>query len=295
MEGSALAGTRKPGQTVAPGHMLDTLARVNREIWYRQAQIAFSTASDIAIPVIEDPIRPPAGHYQVGDVNGDGDPFEAAQAADLCRAAWRFSGRPGIPVVNARQLADSAADGLAPPPDFGLWVDGPSPLTGKRGDDLCGFPTRVTRADTAGQFVVLRDHDRLDQPVSALAHELGHTLFLGHGNGLDDDRDGRGQGLPGPRRYDEYCDPDTDVAEDRATPFTTCEASHSLMHRMASCTNLRPLQIETARGVALVAPGAVDGTPRLVVAPPVRAPTPRTRTPTTRGAAPGGARATNPR
>jgi hypothetical protein len=68
--------------------------------------------------------------------------------------------------------------------------------------------------------------------------------------------------MGGPRRYDEFCDPawlipttNTRPAEDEGTP-TPC----SLMHMFACSSKLRPLQIETARGVARVIPGAVDGT-----------------------------------
>ncbi len=34
-------------------------------------------------------------------------------------------------------------------------------------------------------------------PSKLLAHELGHNLFPGHGNGLDDNGDGRPAGMTG--------------------------------------------------------------------------------------------------
>jgi len=58
VEGSDIAGAAKPGQTVPPGDLLKTLGDVNAKIWYPQAQIAFSTATDYAIPVIADPSPP---------------------------------------------------------------------------------------------------------------------------------------------------------------------------------------------------------------------------------------------
>jgi hypothetical protein len=205
--------------------------------------------------------------------------IEPRLAREACARAWRmrFPGRVGVPVINARAFPFDGALGAAPGPANGLYVAGRQNFSGQRGDDLCGFPLRLSKADVSDQFVLTVDQFRLPRPINVLAHELGHTLFLGHGNGLDDDADGRSVGRHGPRRYDEYCDPDwllppqnTLVAEDVGTPVTDCATSSSLMNLSASCTNLQPLQIETARGVALLAPGAVDGTER----PKVKSPGP---------------------
>src|SRR5262249_49662903 len=95
-----------------------------------------------------------------------------------------------------------------------------------------------------------------------LAHELGHTLLLGHGNGLDDNHDGLQPPLSGARRFDQYCDPlalnpsTLDPREDDGTPFTNCVASSSVMEAHAPCNNLQPLQVDQAREVAKLLPGA---------------------------------------
>ncbi len=48
----------------------------------------------------------------------------------------------------------------------------------------------TTRMDS--NFVVINNPTYLTgREVGALAHELGHTLALGHGNGLDDNGDGQ--------------------------------------------------------------------------------------------------------
>ena len=243
-------------------------------MWYPQAQIAFSTATDSAIPVIRDPSPPNGSNGALGDLEVDST-YYPVMAQTACREAWalRYPNRPGIPVVNARSfLRGGATLGVAPQPPNGLYVPGSRHFgSGTRGDALCGSPVQLTPADTADQFVAVFDEARIvgsDSPVTTLAHELGHNLFLGHGNGLDDDGDGGRQDVAGPRRYDEYCDPDwlvppgnTVVAEDVGSP-TPC----SLMQLFACSTTLRPLQVQTARGVARFVPGSVDGQPRPVVA-----------------------------
>ena len=40
------------------------------------------------------------------------------------------------------------------------------------------------------------------EPSKVVAHELGHTLMLGHGNGLDDNADGLLPPTIGIRRFD---------------------------------------------------------------------------------------------
>jgi hypothetical protein len=153
-----------------------------------------------------------------------------------------------------------------------------NPLTGHRGDALCGHPRQLVATDISNAnrfpFVVIVEPQHSSTFVHALAHELGHNLFLGHGNGIDDDRDGKEAGRPGPKRYDEYCDPrgfippaNTVLAEDEITPPVDCETNGSLMRVSGSCLRIRPLQIETARGVAPHMPGFVDATPQIVVAP----------------------------
>ena len=106
IEGSDLAGAAKPGQTVPPGDLLKTLSDVNAKIWYPQAQIAFSTATDYAIPVIADPSPPAVDHQHLGDLDVDFLSIEPQEARDLCRQAWRerFPGRAGHPSHQRAQV-----------------------------------------------------------------------------------------------------------------------------------------------------------------------------------------------
>ena len=192
-------------------------------------------------------------------------------AADLCTQAWqmRFPGRRGIPVIGARQfVGEPATKGLASVPDRGLSVASHQAFSGQRGDALCGFPVQLQQGNMGKPFAILRDLTWEEPNASRfLAHELGHNLFLGHGNGLDDNHDGRPAGIAGPRRYDEYCDrawlkppANTVLVEDIGTATTG-----SLMQHTSCSADLRRLQVQTARGVVRLRPGFVDGTPVPVV------------------------------
>jgi hypothetical protein len=77
-----------------------------------------------------------------------------------------------------------------------------------------------------------------------VAHELGHVLYLGHGNGRDDDGD---------IKYDNFCDPGNPPGgEDGLNSPAT------IMHPFTSglTTNVTTLQRGTSRGIARVTPGS---------------------------------------
>lgn len=282
LEGSQLAGTKKAGDTIDGREILDLLESVNNDIWFPEAQIAFSSPIEMGIPVVADPTPPPGRCGSIGDLSSAG--FGGADgpfAENACANAWatKYPGKVGIPIIFARNFCESgAALAAAPGAPKGLQVQSPQAFSGERGDDLCGIPQRLTRADIINDrrrpFVIAIEPKNLmnGNVRNALAHELGHNLFLGHGNGLDDNGDGVRAGRLGPKRYDEYCDPqwlrppgNTVLVEDDGVPFENCERSGSLMQRTASCAVLRPLQIETARGVARIFPGFVDTTPKLIL------------------------------
>lgn len=270
VEGAVLAAGRKGGQVVGGDALVAALEQVNRDFWYSQARIGFTTSIDRDIPVIADPSPPGTTCGQLGDLRAAGPALgDGGFAETACDAQWasRYPGRPGIAVIVARDFCESGAiKGGAPPPATALMVASRKPGTGQRGDDLCGRPVRLTPADVTNAnrkpFLIIIEPARNSLFPAHLAHELGHNLFLGHGNGRDDNGDGRPAGTTGPKRYDENCDPgwllppdNTVLAEDVSTPFVDCATSGSLMIESAGCPQLTPLQIETARGVARVMPG----------------------------------------
>jgi hypothetical protein len=287
IEGSPQAEGQPAGNLASGRRLFSLLRRMNDQVWLPEASILFRPAGGlVGIPVVK--AQPPDG-FKPGDVSA-ADPSSTTN----CESAWAMSApdQKGVVVVNARIVVSDlilggggTTGGSTPGPDRSLWVLSSEKGTGQRGDDLCGHPRHLAVSDVTP---VLRsfvyDQALFQDPVTdvyvnqefeparVLAHELGHALMLGHGNGLDDNMDGLLPPDIGRRRFDFYCDPMMEL-EDRLTPFTTCELSDSLMKNGTNCTNLQPLQREMAREVAKLVPGAVITDPTAdpagqLVAPP---------------------------
>ena len=289
LEGSSEAGQDSPGDLVST-HRPDGDALLRATEMWDEADIGFVSVvaergGSKGIPVIRDPDPIRTQGEQDGDIR-DIDTFESNQVALECHRAWRSLAPEleGPVVVTARRFiietTGVTSETLAgtSQPAFQL-QRGPVPGGGERGDDLCGEPRQLSSNDVfeidgvnsehvdVGWLVIAQpsQFSSLDHRSRALAHELGHILFLGHGNGADDNGDGEGAGVTGPRRFDEYCDPLGTMGsggafyprEDLASTGTSCE---SLMHPRASCTGLTALQVEQARAAAVEMPGC-SGTP----------------------------------
>ncbi len=271
LENSPLAGDTQPGGRVDGRPLARWLAEATAP-WLEQASILFRPAfAPGGIPVIEDPEAFLTGTEQVGDI-GVAESGEAKLAAVGCEAAWtsHYPSQRGLIVNSARNLVnqggfDAEALAVAAGPPLALRVQQASPLTGKRGDDLCGHFRNLTVDDVTSQFVVVIDPSTprgSDQDV-VLAHELGHTLLLDHGNGLDDNGDGLEPPVEGRRRFDAHCDPDgtVDSGGNRRRPVEDVNAgapNDGLMRPSVSAdTRLRPLQVEQGREVAKLYPGAL--------------------------------------
>ena len=265
VQGSPQAEGKDPGERVSGTDLLDVVMDVNFNVFLSGALVLFVPAdAPLGIPVIADP-NP--DDDQLGNIVISSFNSEFSQVIAYCEQGWSdlYPQQRGVILVNARVLIGAAVvGGAAPQVPFALWTASSTLLTGRRGDDLCGFPRNLTVADVSQMLkLVVYDPalfgtgnyfgDRY-RPDIVLAHELGHVLMLPHGNGLDDNNDGLQPPFPGPRRFDEYCDPQA-LLEDSATPWTDCEGSGSLM-QANSCTGLRPLQEEQIREVAKLVPGA---------------------------------------
>ena len=288
MEGSSETGGAKPGDLVTTHRPDgDALLRAS-EIWGQTGagvgfvSVVVERGGVKGIPVIRDPdtFQDPAEN--TGDIDAPGgDPIESREAALECHRAWRALDpeMEGPVVVTVRRFVHAGQTlAGASRPAFALWVSR-GPGVNQRGDDLCGEPRHLSSEDVfeidgsslthvdVGWVIISQpsQFSNLDHRARSLAHELGHVLSLGHGNGIDDNSDGEQDGVPGPRRFHQYCDPlgsttenGIDVPrEDLGSPGLECT---SLMHGNASCPELTALQVEQARAAASVMPGC-NGVP----------------------------------
>lgn len=222
--------------------------RASENIWIPGATITFRSAITKAIrdaasfPIIDDPVPPAAGGAgQLGDIldpqiNG----MELNLAIAACNMAWdnlegTFDTNLLGPIaLNLRRFVDNSGS----PTNLVGWGG----FTGTNsGSNTCATPPTGLTSAIGGYASVVDNSFRLpSDPIEALlAHEMGHVLRLGHGNGLDDDGDDV---------YDDNvfgCDPDEDV---NAGPA-------NMMAPIVGSGVITSLQRGTGRGLALVYSG----------------------------------------
>ena len=219
LDGSSEAGQTETGDLVSTDR-LDGDALLRATEFWDDADTGF--VSVVAkqgvvkgVPVIRDPDPTRTQFEQTGDIS-DIDTFESGQVALECHRAWRSLAPKleGPVVITARRFIEEdqgvTSDTLAgtSQPAFQLQRV-PVPGAGGRGDDLCGEPRQLSSNDVfeidgvnsehvdVGWLVIAQPSQftNLEHRSRALAHELGHILFLGHGNGADDNGDGEDAGV----------------------------------------------------------------------------------------------------
>jgi len=169
--------------------------RATDNIWFPGALISFRSAFTAAafaaanFPIIPDPNPPPSGPGVEGDILGS-TVVELLDARASCQSAWdglemmlgmSFEGPIAI---NFRRFvnSDGTPSTVAGFGTYSVNYAGSNPCTGQI---IANNGDSAFAAVIDNSFTLASDpHDRL------LAHELGHVLFLGHGNGLDDEPDG---------------------------------------------------------------------------------------------------------
>ena len=245
-------------QTVPGTKLLGLLQLANDQIFFPQSHVLFRNASaPRGIPVIDDPdgtkfLEVP-GEVEIGS--------GVSKVATPCEQAWSqlYPEQRGTVLVNATLLDKGIILGAAPSLKSDLARIAPT---------LCRFPAMLDVAALGSiQSVAIHDLDRCssrsycppptrESVALTLSHELGHSLALGHGDGLDNNGDGAPAGTPGRRLYDTYCDPRGVVSADYDFPVEDQGAAGRSLMNYTNSTTITPLQKETLRSLAKLVPGA---------------------------------------
>lgn len=244
----------RQGNAVLTNHVTDLVYGSNDNVWIPGADVAMIELlnADGDIPVIDDP-DVTTGKYGAISISGLGI-TEGSLAAQKCREAY---GKPAdandLVIIIARNLINN--DGSA------TSESGYTEKYDNTGMNLCNFPRSITGENMKGRYIMLDDPALYTTsaghgiPYVILAHELGHVLMLGHGDGLDNDNNGQQPPNNGPRLFDEYCD----LPEYKKYDLTG--DLRSLMSPVVGYKkNITPLQKELARSAAGLMPG-VTGKP----------------------------------
>ena len=217
----------------------DAVARAS-EIW-QQGAIGFVTPPQTRhIPDPESALGK-AGDIRIQNRSGFGS-LENEALVNSCVDAWKDyapNRQPGFTVVFIREFI---TDDELPLADAGISPDLSKAFNENR-VGMCNKPYDVRTFDVYGRWSVIETvKDNLPKTAelvaATLAHELGHNLMLGHGDGVDQDGDGL---------WDEYCSSETA----QSPPDILDLSKRNLMQKVSGASfGITSLQAERARAAA---------------------------------------------
>ena len=242
-----LAAGTTTTNTTASQSVFDLFTTLNKTVW-SQANIGWLACCQ-DVPIIPDPDTSVGKAGDITISNTIVESTEMTTAVKACRAAWNArgftDGRVVIFVHNLIQpdTGNAAQVGISfpTPSDKTRFCTSPPQITVNDVRDAHSFVIEVAAFGFAGNSLRTASvNGGRSDVIGNPGHELGHTLMLSHGNGLDDDQNGV---------WDSLCDP-----REVEPPSTM-----SLMSASGFAINLTTLQIAFARVAAALVPGAVGG------------------------------------
>lgn len=189
--------------------------------------------------------------FVAGDVNS----ALRSNAANACKSAWlaRDPNAKGIPVVSARKVYQkygSSYYNLYGTSSWGLNWSG----------TLCQSNWNVSSGNNGGALVLVSDpaYTDADPKQRNLSHELGHALFLAHGNGVDNDGDGLTETCDGAwsAAGTRYLQPAPNNALDEPSSYLAAPDNLMVQGNNSRATTITPQQRMVMRTVAAKVPGA---------------------------------------
>ena len=243
IQGATFAPADQPVNLAAVTDKAHQIVAAASQIWRDSAEIGLLPFPDVRVMTDPNPVT--TGRQKVGDIVqdigiGQGPSQESDDVIKACEALWASTPEgkpPGVTLVFARDFASS---------DGGVNLDllGYTPPPGKT---QCTKPYNIDPDFVRARWSIVKTYISADQTPDmwlkqvshTTAHELGHLMLLGHGNGKDDNTNGP---------WDEECD----GAEYQQFDLVDPQAVGNLMHRSSALgTSLSPIQRELARAVAM--------------------------------------------
>ena len=203
-----------------------------------------------AFPMIS--VAVPTGDpYVAGDLNS----ANRAATATACRNAWlaRDGLAKGTPVVAGRRVYQKYSTSY-----YNLY--GTSSWGLNWSGTLCQSSWVVSSGNNGGGLALLSDPSFTDADPKQrnLAHEFGHTLFLAHGNGVDNDGDGYSETCDGAWAVvsSRYRQPTPHDALDEPSGYLSSPSNLMVQGNNGLSTTITPQQRTVIRTVAAKVPGA---------------------------------------